>query len=283
MKNKFFQLLQPLLAIFILVSCNEEDANTFTRENGFISPLIEITSSFIHSYMLYDEYLRHPQYGISDTVSIYPAIFGIGSGDTIIIEFGPGGVGTFDTDGLRRTGKIRVIRNGDYATQGSITSFEYFDFFRNRRILIGSFELENIGINSQMQTQFRVRLDSLTGISDQSVLYSETGLITWLDNFELNTPKGSRKWSWQDSLMTYYNASNNTLCDVKFINDNALVYDETCDFRMDEGLCIVESDRAISGSTYFEVDMIGESACTNVIRVFAEVKNGFFFISKIGF
>jgi hypothetical protein len=283
MKNKIFQLVLPLVAIFFTVSCNEEDASTFTRENGFINPLVEIKSSFIHTYMLYDEYLRHPQYGLSDTVSLYPNIFGIGSGDTVFIEFGAGGAGTLDTDGLRRNGIVRVIRNGDYDAQGSTTSFELLNFRRERKPLLGSFSLENIGANSQLQTQFRLRLDSLTGISDQSIVYSESGLITWLEDFELTNLKGSRKWSWQDSLMTYYNASNNANCDVKFFDDNAIVYDETCDFRMEEGLCIVESDREISGSTYFEVDMIEESACTNVLRVFVEAKNGYFFISKIGF
>lgn len=281
-KSLFAGISSMLLSISF-TGCNEEDSSTFTRENGFVTPLLELKSSLIHTYMIYDELLRHPQFGTSDSIAIYTNIFGVGSGDTVQLFFGKEGTGSLDTDGLLRSGRVRVIRDGDYTQSGSITRFEYVNFRVERKALTGAFELENLGVNSSSQTMFRVSIDSLTGRSDLSVIYSQTGTLTWLQDFNLSTPKGGRKWRWEDDLMTYYNASNNATCDMEFMGTDGILYDETCDFKLEEGLIKIESDREISGSAIFEVDMIAESSCTNIIRISADAKSGFFFISKIGF
>jgi hypothetical protein len=271
-----------LIGMVFFSACSDDEEVTFNTENTFMNPYIALESSVIHQAMLIDEILRDNSFQQTDSTVIEQEIIAVQTGNTLRITYGASGMGTTKPDGIMRSGALMVNFQGDYGTSGSIYSVSYENIKIQSKTLSGGFDVENTGLNSEGKQSFQMHIDSLIYMGDNS-LSTSGRTITWISDFDLQIPKGNRIIQINDQAAVYYNGHNNNTAQVSFPPGDHLEYNDTCMYKITRGIIHMDLANRLSASDEFTLDMVEESVCSSLIRIYSPGKEEFFFLPKEGF
>ncbi|MCC5916139.1 MAG: hypothetical protein JJU02_02305 [Cryomorphaceae bacterium] len=269
---------------FIFSSCIGDSEFSYDRENAFVAPYLKIEAAMIHQVMLFDAIMRDSLFQQTGTTRIYNDIHAQQSGDTLSISYGQAGVGSTNPDGVNRRGGFIIATNGDYDNLGSEFTFIYKNLRIEDKLITGGFTMENMGLDSLNKEYFSIITDSIFYDGDNKY-FTSTREVHWMSDFDLSTPKGNREVFFMDPGVIYYNGFTNNGAVVSCMGEDVIVFDETCTYRVVNGIYTFVNNRSQSGSDEFTADMIEESDCSSIIRIqtFNPNKGSFFFLPKEGF
>ncbi len=280
MNKTIINIAKSFVFIPFLIGCETDGSSELelTVESGYVSNIVDIESITSNTIMLIDEFMRDSTIQATGTSTLYNDIIGELSTNNLTITYGKQGAGTTNPDGTFRRGKITAsFQSGQYQTTGSVVDVNFSEFRIQNKRMNGSLRLTNKGLLPNGH-EFEIELDSLSldsnHLSYKRYLIHSTPFtpLVPLERIVLINSIDTGK---------YYDHQTGMQSSLLLITP--ISWDETCQYRITDGVMDVVPDSTLAGTDKIIIDYIGDSDCANLVRGYSEAKDQYFFLPKRGF